>query len=58
MHVDLAMLTTIVGTYKGRAIAVRDIKGVCLNAKMDKLILLKLIGEQVDVTHSISDTHI
>ena len=54
---DSVRLITIVDAYKGRAVAIGDIKGVHLHAEMNKFIRLKLVMEEVDIMYNIGDEH-
>ena len=46
---DAFLLTSIIDAIEGRDVAVTDIKGAYLNAKMKEEVLMKITGEEVKI---------
>ena len=53
VHLNSMLLMPIIETREGRNVVVVGAKGTCLNADIDEFMLLKFIGDKVEVVHSI-----
>ena len=53
---DAFLLTSIVDAIEGRDVAVTDVKGAYLNARMEEEVLMKITGPEVDLFCEIDQT--
>ena len=49
MSQDVFFLTSIIDAVEGREVAVTDIKGAYMNAKMNDEVYMKIIGKEIDL---------
>ena len=44
-HSYLVFLTSMIGEFESRTVAIADVKGACLNAEMDEFLVLNMVDE-------------
>ena len=57
MSNDAMIMTLIIDTMEGRDVAVANVKGAYLLADMDDFVVLKMVGESVDILCDVNSKY-